>query len=151
MRSDFGFRMISVLWLACCGVTLAETAPLELRNDKIAVRLGQEERGGIISLKTGGGIELVAIQKAPRLFALTFSQKAEIPGEKVMLSNGDATVFNAAVQDEAGGRCATLTYEGFSKGVARVVCTARVKPDDPQVHWGITVQMQEGWVLETVQ
>jgi hypothetical protein len=137
--------------LICFRVALADTAPLELRSEKLTVRLGREERGGILSLKTPEGVELAAVQKAPRLFSLTFSANAEVPGEKVMLSSGDAATFSATVQDEAGGPCATLTYEGFSKGVARVVCTARVKPGDPMVRWGISVQMQDGWVLETVQ
>lgn len=104
-----------------------------------------------MSLKTAAGVELVNLQKAPRLFTLTFSQKAEIPSEKVFLSSGEAATFNAVVQNEAGGRIATLTYEGFAKGVARVVCSARVKPGDPMMRWGISVQMQDGYVLEAVQ
>lgn len=152
MRSISVHMFAYVLCLICsCGVAMAETTPLELRNDKIVVLLGQEERGGIISLKTGAGVELAAVQKTPRLFTLAFSKKTEPPGEKLYLSSGEASDFNAVVQDEAGGSCATLTYGGFNKGVARVVCTARVKPGDPLVRWGIAVQMQEGWVLESVQ
>ena len=152
MRSFLGIREIGVSCLVCfCGVALAEGEPLELSNDRIAMRVGREERGGIVSLKTREGGEFAAAQKAPRLFTLTFSASADLPGEKVMLSSGDAAVFSAAVQNEAGGQCARLTYEGFGKGVARVVCAARVKPGDPQVRWGITVQMRDGWVLESVQ
>ena len=148
MRS---YRGLVCCFAIVCGGALAADAPLELRSDRLALRLGREERGGVVSLKTAEGVELAAVQKAPRLFTLTFSQKAETPGEKIMLSNGDAKTFNAEVKDEAGGTCATLTYEGFGKGVGRVVCTARVKPGDPMVRWGITVQMQEAWVLESVQ
>jgi len=152
MRSYDVIRKIGVFCLTCCcGVALADVEPLELRSDKITVRLGREERGGIVSLKTAEGVELVAAQKTPRLFTLNVSKKADTPGEKVMLSNGDAKTFNAAVQEEAGGTCATLTFEGFGKGVTRVVCVARSKPGDPMVRWSITVQVQEEWVLESVQ
>jgi hypothetical protein len=138
--------------LGCGGAALADDAPLELRGDRISVQLGRVEKGAIVSLKTHEGIELAAArQKAPRLFALTFSQQAQIPGDKVTLSSGDATNFTAAVRDEGGEACATLTYEGFAKGVARVTCTARTKPGDAMARWGIAVQMQDGWVLESVQ
>ena len=151
MRSVLRQVSAVCLWGIFGGVAQAETTELMLRSDTVSVQLGRAERGAIVSLKTREGAELAAVQKAPRLFALTFSQKAETPGEKLTLSSGDATNFSAAVKDDAGGACATLTYEGFSKGVARVVCTARVKPGDPLVRWGITVQMQAACVLESVQ
>ena len=89
MRSYDVIRKIGVFCLTCCcGVALADVEPLELRSDKITVRLGREERGGIVSLKTAEGVELVAAQKTPRLFTLNVSKKADTPGEKVMLSNG---------------------------------------------------------------
>jgi hypothetical protein len=152
MRRSLNQKLaVSLGWACCCHAALAADGPLELRSDRVTVRLGREERGGIVSLKTSEGVEFAALQKSPRLFTLTFSQKAETPGEKIMLSSGDAATFDAAVQEEAGGACATLAYEGFSKGVARVVCTARVKTGDPLVRWGIVVQMRDGWVLESVQ
>ena len=130
---------------------VARGEPLELRAGTASLGIGREERGAVVSFKTGEGLDLAAATKAGRLFTLTCSPQQEIPGEKLTLSSGDAKTFSAVIQDEAGGQCATLTYEGFSKGVARVVCTARVKTDDPLVRWGISVQMREAWVLESVQ
>lgn len=63
----------------------------------------------------------------------------------------DAATFSAEVK-EAGGACATLVYEGFAKGVARVVCTVRTRPDDLlDGALGHRRAMQDGWVLEKVQ
>ena len=148
MRMIFG---IGAAGLIGWGVALAETAPLELRGERIALTLGREEKGAVVSLKTREGAELAAVSKGARLFSLTFSQQAQVPVETLMLSSADAAAFNAEVKDDAGGPCATLTYEGFAKGVARVICTVRVKPGDAMARWGIRVQMQEGWVLERVQ
>ena len=76
MRS---YRGLVCCFAIVCGGALAADAPLELRSDRLALRLGREERGGVVSLKTAEGVELAAVQKAPRLFTLTFSQKAETP------------------------------------------------------------------------
>lgn len=47
MRTILGYTFASVLCLIfCCGIAWAEGGPLKLRNDKIALGLGQEERGG---------------------------------------------------------------------------------------------------------
>lgn len=153
MRLFFSYLSVSALGLlGCCGVARCEDAPLELRGDGISLKLGRAARGAVVSLTARDGLELAAVPlKTPRLFTLTFSQAAETPGEKVTLSSGDASAFSADMKDEGGGSCATLAFEGFAKGVARVVCTVRSKPGDRMVRWGLAVHMQEGWVLESAQ
>ena len=153
MRRTSESKWLSVFLAVFCGAAvLAENGALELRGERIAVTLGREEKGAVVSLTTREGVELAAAtQKAPRLFSLAFSRPAQVLGEPVMLSSGDAASFNAEVKEEAGGACATLTYEGFAQGVARVVCTVRTKSGDASARWGIAVQMREGWVLESVQ
>jgi hypothetical protein len=133
------------------GVVLADAAPLELRCERMAVKLGRVEKGAVVSLKTPEGVELAAVPKGVRLFSLSLSQQAQTNSELVQVSSGDAADFSSAVSDESGGACATLTYEGFAKAVDRVVCTVRSKPGDPLMRWGIAVQMRDGWALEKVQ
>ena len=142
----------ALVCLACCcgGSRMARAQPLELRAGKMSVGFGREERGAVVSLKTREGIEFAAVPKSPRLFTLTCSRQAQLPGEKITLASGDAANFQAAQLDAEGVPCVTLTYGGFSSGVAQVVCTARVKPGEPVVRWSIAVQMREGWVLESV-
>jgi hypothetical protein len=142
------FVPVGAFAVLCC-VALAEPEPLELRGDKLSVRLGREEKGAVVSLKTCEGVELAAAPSG-RLFSLTVSQQATVPGEHITLSNGDAARFDAELM-AVEGSCAKLTYEGFPKGIGRVVCTARVKPGDPHVRWGIAVRLQDGWVLEKIQ
>jgi len=137
--------------LMCASVSWAESAPVTLTNARMSLALGREEKGAVVSLKTGEGVELAAVPKAPSLFALSFSQQAQPTGDVAQAWSKDAATFSAEVKEEAGGACATLVYEGFAKGVARVVCTVRTRPDDAMARWGIAVQMQDGWVLEKVQ
>ena len=133
-------------------VSWAGNAPVTLKNERFTLALGREEKGAVVSLKTAEGAELAAAaQQAPRLFSLSFSQQAQPPGELVTLSSQDASAFAAEAREEPGGTCATLTYEGFAKGVARVVCTVRARPGDAMARWGIRVAMQDGGVLEKVQ
>ncbi len=135
----------------CAAAAQVDAPPLEVRGERIALTLGRAEKGAVVSLKTRAGAELAMPAKGARLFSLTFSQAAQPPGEPLVLSSQDAAAFDAEVRDEAGGSRATLTYEGFAKGVARVVCTVRAKPGDPMARWGIAVQMRDGWALEKVQ
>lgn len=146
-------RLFGVTAVALCAATgRSEPAPLVLKGGGASLELGYAEKGAVVSLKTDAGVELAALsRKGARLFALTFSQAAPVPGEKSTLSSADAATFSADVQSEGGGTCATLTYEGFSKGVARVVCTVRANLSESVAKWCIVVQMQDGWVLESVQ
>lgn len=137
-------------WACCCGgAGTARAQQLELRAGKLSVGFGRDGHCAVVSLKTREGAELAAA-KSPRLFTLTCSRQAQLPGEKVTLASGDAAEFQAARQDADGASRVTLTYGGFSNGVAQVVCTARVLPGEPMVRWRIAVQMREGWVLESV-
>jgi hypothetical protein len=113
----------------------------------------RDGRGGLISFRTSAGVELAAAPaQAPRLFALTVSRQAQVPGEETALSNADARSFDAALREEAdGGICAILTYGGFEKGIERVVCTVRARPGESALRWGIAVAVADGWVLEKVQ
>lgn len=143
-------RMFAVLagiaaWgTAACGV--------ELRGGAVSLALGRAEKGSVVSLRTPEGIELAAgAAGAPRLFTLTVSRRAEVPGDKVYVSGGEARAFSVAEEEVAGGgRRAVLTYEGVGEAAARVVCTVRTGPGDPEARWGIRVELNEGWVLEGV-
>ena len=124
--------------LMCAGASWAERAPITVKGERVTLTLGREEKGAVVSLKTAEGVELAAAgQKSPRLFSLSFSQQAQPTGELSVASSADAATFSAEVKEEAGGAVATLTYEGFAKGLARVVCTVRTKPGDAMARWGI--------------
>ncbi len=149
MRTMFGWGWFV---LACACFVQAEDVPVTVTSERIALTLGRAEKGAVVSLKTRAGVEFAAVgQKPANLFSLTFSQQAPVPGAELLLSSADAKTFTADVKDGAGGTCATLVYEGFTQGVARVVCTVRTKPGDAMARWGIAVQMRDGWVLEKVQ
>ena len=142
-------------WTAAALVAAAgwaeERAPLVVKSGCGKLELGYEEKGAVVSLKTAAGEELASESRTgARLFALTFSQAAPVPGDKITLSSADAATFAVDVRTADGGTCATLTYEGFPKGVARVVCTVRANPSENVARWRIAVQMQDGWVLESV-
>ena len=126
---------------------------LRLTADGLSVGLDRDGRGGLVSFKTPGGVELAATPtQVPQLFMLTFSQQAQVPGKEIKLSNVAARSFDAALRkEEGGGTCATLTYGDFEKGIERVVCTVRTRAGESALRWGITVTMAEGWVLENVQ
>jgi hypothetical protein len=126
---------------------------LTLRSEGGTVALGLEaDRGAVVSLKTPDGTELAAVaQKPTPLFRLTLMPADHPTGDKLYLSAGDAARFAVARENPAGETRATLTYEGFKKGVGRVVCTARTKTGDANVRWKIAVEMAEGWILESVE
>jgi len=128
----------------------AAEAPLTVRSDAAEVTLGWAAKGAVASFTTREGVEL-ASGSGGRLFALSFSRQAQPPGECFTATSADAPSFRAATEEGPGGASATLTYEGFTQGVACVVCTVRGKPGDPMLRWRITVEMREGWVLEKIQ
>ena len=140
-----------LVWACWCSGTWAEEAPLELRGERVALTLGRAENGAVVSFKTREGVELATAAKGASLFFLTYSQQAPVPGKEIKVSSTEAKTFDAEVRDEAGRSCATLTYGGFGNGIRQVVCTVRTQPGDAMVRWGISVQMQQGWVLEAVQ
>jgi len=133
--------------LFCCTATLAADAPLELRNERLTLALSQQEKGALVSLRTGSGEELAAKLPSPALFALTFSKKATPPGEKFTLTSRDAKSFRATAQPQG----LTLTYDGLANWPARVTCTAQAAANDPHIRWRISVDVPEGLVLEAVR
>jgi len=134
------------------GGAWAETSPIVLDNGRVAVTVGRAEKGAVVSFRTREGVELGAVGQTPAaLFCLTVSRQAQVPGAETVLSSADASAFRSEVRGGAEGTCATFTYDGFTAGVGRVVCTVRAKPGDAMVRWGIAVEMRDGWVLEKVQ
>jgi hypothetical protein len=139
-------------YLLLAGAGAAEPARLELRNERLALALGQAEHGAIVSLQAGsGGGELIAAQKTPLLFTLTFSKKAALAGEKFTLTSRDAKNFKLDLQRTAQRQLVTLHYSDFANGALRVTCTASLAAGDPLVRWRIAVQVPEGFALDTVR
>lgn len=146
-------RVAVVTGALCWGAgAWADDAPIELLANGCGVRLDAARRGAVTSFQNAAGAEFgVSAQKQSRLFALGFSQAAAVPGDVLYVSSGDAGSFSVERRDDADGACVALVYEGFAKGPARVVCTVRARTGRPGVRWGIEVQTQDGWVLESVQ
>ncbi len=142
-------KLMSGLMLVCLAASAmaAESARLELRNERLTVALGQAEQGAIISLRANGGEELAVIPRTPLLFALTLSKKSAPNGEKISVTSHDAKNFHVAAQPQG----LTLSYAGFANCPALVTCTARTAANDPHIRWRIAVQVPEGFVLEAVR
>ena len=142
-----------VVWAAvlCVATGRSENAPLVLKGPGGTLAFGRAEKGAVVSVQTKGGAELAAKAKQAGLFSLSVSRQVWPADKLIVLSSRDAAAYSAATTHEAGGTCATLTYEGFTAGVARVVCMVRMRPDDTMARWGIRVEMQEGWALDNVQ
>ncbi len=148
-----GLSVVGLIFAAaCCRCFGEEETSVSLCGEGGCVELSRAEKGAVVSLKGPQGAEFVASQvKGTRLFSLTVAPQTEPLGEAVALSSLDAAHFEAGVSRDAGGACATLTYEGFAKGVERVVCTLRTVPGDAMTRWRIEVRMQAGWALESVR
>ena len=145
-------RTQAVCLALACGCLSAGGEAVEMRSDSLTLAFGQnDDKGALVSFRRGDGAELAAGAHNAKLFLLVVSKRAQPPGETLTVSSRDAAAFDAQVKKEDGGTCATLTYGGFAKGVARVICTVRTAPGDPKARWGICVQMQDDWVLERVQ
>lgn len=134
------------------GIAWAQEAPVELAAGGCSVRLDPARRGAVTSFKGASGVEFAALsQKPTRLFLLGFSRVGAEAGEKQSVASGDAGALAVERRDDADGPCVALIFSGFAQGPARVVCTARGRTGRPGVRWGIEVQMQEGWTLESTQ
>ncbi len=125
-----------------------DPARVVLRNDRFTLELGKAAKGAVVSLVDNASRqEFIAAQKAPRLFCLTFSKKAETGGERFYLSSYDAKSFSADMKRGV----ATLTYDGLGEWPVLVTCKASVKAGDPLVRWRLTVRIPDALVLEEVQ
>jgi len=139
------------LIISLCTPAWADTDTLELRGEKVALKLGGAELGAVVSFKSADGIELATPGKEERLFELCFSKEGEKGGKQYYVNSRGALAFKSAKESQDGGQRATLIYDGFKDIPARVVCTARLQADDSLIRWGITVEVPQGWVLDYVQ
>lgn len=146
-RNKIVARWSGAAVMLLCMMARADGPRFELRNERVALAMGEAERGAMVSLRSAEGAELLATPKSPILFALTFSRQAEPPGGRFTLTSRDARAFTADPQE----RLVTLNYDGLSNWPVRVTCTARVAEHDPHVRWRIAVQVPEGLVLEAVR
>ncbi|MCX6902471.1 MAG: hypothetical protein NTW03_03095 [Verrucomicrobia bacterium] len=142
-----------LVWLAAwmAGARAAEPARVELRNERLAVALGQAEQGAIVSLCAIGGEELAVTPRSPLLFALTFSKQAATSAEKITVTSRDARNFHADSQRTAQEQIITLHYGDFPNAALRVTCTASRAAGAPLARWRIAAQVPEGFVLEAVR
>ncbi len=124
---------------------------LELRGNNVALTLGRAHSGAVVSFKSADGIELASSQKETHLFELSFSKAEEAAGSLVYVKSFETLAFECDLKNDGHCQLATLVYDGFKGLPARVVCTARIHPDDTMVRWGITVEVPQGWVLESLQ
>ncbi len=115
------------IWFGLGWTAFAQSDELiGLQGGQANLALSREKKGCVVSFRSPAGVELAGdAQKGLRLFTLSFSQQAQPTGAVFLASNHDAAAFSAELRKEADGSCATLTYEGFPQGVARVACTVR--------------------------
>lgn len=143
-------RVLSLaLPLAATASLCLATAPQDpvLRNERLALTLGQKEKGSVLSLvDLATGSEFIAREGATRLFSLAFTKKAGNGGERFYLSSGNAQQFT--VHPEGDGL--RLEYQDLGGRPVRVTCTVRAPQNDPQIRWRIAVTVPEDLVLEQV-
>ncbi len=139
------------LIISLCSFAWADSDMVELRGAKVALKFSRAELGAVVSLRSAEGIELAAPGKAEPLFELCFSKAGEKDAKPYYVNSRGALAFQCAQESREGDQRATLSYEGFKDIPARVLCTARIQPEDGLVRWGIVVEVPQGWVLESVQ
>ncbi len=123
----------------------------ELQGQNVSLALDCSHQGAVVSFKNADGIEMASFQKEAHLFELSFSKKGKVAGPLVYVKSYEALSFKSDLKNNGEGQLATLIYDGFKGLPARVVCTARIKPKDAMVRWGISVEVPQGWILESVQ
>ena len=145
------FRIALCLFVSSlCSLSWAADL-LELQGENVSLVLDRAERGAVVSFKSADGIEMASFQKEAHLFELSFSKTGEKAGNLVYAKSHETLSFKCDLKKDGQDQLATLVYEGFKNMPARVVCTASVRPEDPMVRWGISVEVPQGWVLEYVQ
>ncbi|MBI5397212.1 MAG: hypothetical protein HZA91_18090 [Verrucomicrobia bacterium] len=143
-----------LLWLLVTVTAIGadDAGRIVLRKGRLTLAVGEAEKGAIVSLvDDASGVEFAAAQKTPRLFALTLSKKAEVPGDRFILTSADAKQFTMSVKRDAKEQVATLDYNGLGDWPVRVSCTASATVSDRFVRWRIAVMVPEGLVLEAVK
>jgi hypothetical protein len=128
----------------------AAEEPVELACARGGLSFGRADKGAVVSFK-GLGVAELAAPKPGRLFSLSVSPRAQPAGELLTVASSEAERVTVERSGGEGAACVTLAYEGFAKGVERVVCTVRAEPAGGAARWGIRVQLRDGWVLERVQ
>lgn len=138
---------LGLLAVLGCGLALAEQKPFELRNERLAISLGDSERGGVLSLCPVGGEEMVAKPQTPILFGLTLSKENAPAAERFTLTSRDAKRVQLDRQPDR----ITLSYDGLADWPIHVTCTMRAGDTDPLLRARIDVQVPNGLALEAVR
>lgn len=139
-------KLAAIALLLSATTASAADAPLELKNPRMAMQIGRAEKGAITSLRHGND-ELVAAQKTPRLFSLTLCPKDAPPGKRITVHSDAAKAFRA----ESANPGITLFYSDFDQPGLVVTCTATLPENDDLTRWTISVQVPDGFVLESVR
>ncbi|MEI6500902.1 MAG: hypothetical protein WCP21_07725, partial [Armatimonadota bacterium] len=151
--------LITCLLLGSLGLAAgAQTTGIEdqpdklvLRNERLTMALGKAEKGAIISLvDTATGRELLASQASPRLFALTFSDRADAARKQFTVSSAEAGSFASEVLTEGQRSVAVLRFGEIAGRGVEALATASVARGDRYVRWWLSVRVPEGLVLERV-
>ena len=145
------YSAVVAVAIALCA-TAQEPDRLILQNERLTVALGKAAKGAIVSLvHSATGRELVAEQKAPRLFLLGLS-KQDDPGAKTFyVSSQEAEAVEFRLEERGGETAASLRFANVAGHGIEVTCTAAVAEGDPLVRWRLSARLPEGLVLEDVQ
>lgn len=148
--------------LVCCALlpTLAPAAdlitetPTEVRltNARLTLVLSKDGYGALYSLvDTQTGLECIAPQGRPALFALAFSAKGQPTAPLTRVEASQAATLRTRVERRGEAATAVLEYGDVGQPGVNVVCTATVSPADPLVRWRLSLTFPDTLVLEEVQ
>ena len=146
---------LTALWIlvpvasAAAAVRVSESSQeVRLENSRLSLALSKENRGTLCSfVDTKTGLEFIAPQGRPPLFALVFSTKGEPTAPQTRLDASQAAAFRTRVE----GETAVLEYDDLAQRGVKVVCSATVGAADALVRWRLSATYPDTLVLEEVQ
>jgi hypothetical protein len=140
-----------VLLLPASTALAGEAAPWTLENEHLAITLGPDSHGAIVSLVDKlTGRELAAKPGDGLLFMLEFSGAEADPQKRLVLTNRDAQQIDCApIPGEKAGLQLRFTQLGGRP--IEVHCTVRPVEELPSLGWRLEADFPEPLVLETVR
>ena len=139
--------LATVVWMGIGAASVfgAQSDPVTLKSDRLAVVFDRARQGAVISLTDNAtGVEFINGKAAEKLFAISWTRPGDKAGELQWLSSSDAKQVEwnvsqgkvSAVFSRLGGKDVTVT------------CTAVVAADGEQIHWNLRVTGNAPIVLE---
>lgn len=129
-----------------------ESTRLVLRNRQSTMVIDKQAFGAMVSLiDNAKQRELVAEDPAAALFRLGFSKPGDPSGERIWLTSRDAKTVAYAVEANASGKRAKLTFQNLGGRRLKAECMVSVGMDDGDILWQFALEGPEALILESVE